>query len=50
MTPEAYALTAQTALAAAERVLSGHAQPGFLTPSLAFGADFVLSFDGVTRE
>jgi short subunit dehydrogenase-like uncharacterized protein len=50
VTPEAYALTAQTALAAAERVLAGHTRPGFLTPSLAFGADFILAFDGVTRE
>jgi short subunit dehydrogenase-like uncharacterized protein len=49
-TPEAYALTAVTALDAAMRVAAGAVAPGFQTPSLAFGADYVLAFDGVTRE
>lgn len=48
--PETYTLTAQTALAAAERVLGGDAKPGFQTPSLAFGKDFILEIDGVERE
>ena len=48
--PEAYTLTARTAVAAAERVLAGGAYAGFRTPSLAFGADFVLGIDGVSRE
>ena len=34
---------------AAERVLAGEAKPGFQTPSTAFGADFILEFDGVRR-
>ncbi len=48
--PEGYALTAMTALAIAERVLSGDAPPGFQTPSRAYGADFILEMDGVRRE
>jgi len=49
-TPEGYALTAVTALDAAIRVAAGEAPPGYQTPSLAFGADYVLTFDGVARE
>jgi short subunit dehydrogenase-like uncharacterized protein len=49
-TPEGYSLTAQTGLAIAKRVLAGDFKAGFQTPSLAYGADFILSFDGVTRD
>lgn len=49
-TPEAYTLTARTALVAGLRAAAGDAPPGFQTPSRAYGADFVLGFDGVTRE
>jgi short subunit dehydrogenase-like uncharacterized protein len=49
-TPEGYTLTARTAVLAAERVLKGEAKPGFQTPSLAFGADFALEAEGVSRE
>ena len=48
--PEAYTLTALTAVAALDKVLAGSATPGFRTPSLAFGADFVMEIDRVTRE
>jgi short subunit dehydrogenase-like uncharacterized protein len=48
--PEGYALTALTAVAAVERALAGHAPPGFQTPSLAYGADFILEIAGVVRE
>jgi short subunit dehydrogenase-like uncharacterized protein len=48
--PEGYTMTAHTAVAAAERVLAGGATPGFRTPSLAFGADFILGIEGVARE
>ncbi len=48
--PEGYTMTARTAVAALARTLGGGARPGFRTPSLAFGADFVLSIAGVTRE
>ncbi|GAB4581733.1 MAG: saccharopine dehydrogenase NADP-binding domain-containing protein [Anaerolineales bacterium] len=49
-TPEAYSTTALTALAAAAKVLAGHAKPGFQTPAKAFGADFILEMEGVKRE
>jgi short subunit dehydrogenase-like uncharacterized protein len=48
--PEVYGFTALTAVAALERVLAGEAKPGFQTPSLAFGPDFVLGLPGVRRE
>ena len=47
--PESYALTVQTALAAVGKVRAGAARPGFQTPSLAFGKDFILEIEGVTR-
>jgi short subunit dehydrogenase-like uncharacterized protein len=49
-TPEGYTLTAMTALEVVRRVLAGDCKPGFQTPSLAYGADFVLQMTGVTRE
>ena len=49
MAPESYALTVQTALRAVEKVRAGGARPGFQTPSLAFGKDFILEIEGVTR-
>ncbi|RBP03557.1 short subunit dehydrogenase-like uncharacterized protein [Roseiarcus fermentans] len=48
-TPEGYALTTATALDAAVRVAGGTVEPGFQTPSRAFGPDYVLEFAGVTR-
>jgi saccharopine dehydrogenase (NAD+, L-lysine-forming) len=48
--PDGYAFTAITALAAANAVLEGKAPPGFQTPARAFGADWVLGFEGVARE
>lgn len=48
--PEAYAFTVRAALAAVQRALDGGAAPGFQTPSTAFGADFVLDINDVTRE
>lgn len=49
-TPEAYHLTAQAALRAVEKVLSGTVVPGYQTPARLFGADFILEFEGVTRH
>ena len=49
VTPEGYAFTALSALTVVEHVLAGHGRPGFRTPSLAFGPDFVLGIAGVTR-
>jgi len=48
--PHAYTLTALTAVAAVEKVLAGGVPTGFQTPSLAFGADFVMEIEGVHRE
>ncbi len=47
--PEGYAFTALAALALAEKVLDGEAVAGFQTPAKAFGPDFVLDIEGVTR-
>ncbi len=49
-TPEGYTLTALTTLGVAERVLAGQAPAGFQTPAKAYGADFILEFEGCTRE
>ncbi len=49
-TPEGYTLTAATGLAIAKRAAAGDVKVGFQTPSLAYGADFILGFDGVRRE
>lgn len=48
--PEGYTLTAKTAVTIAEKVLAGQLKAGFQTPSLAYGADFILSIEGVIRE
>lgn len=45
--PEGYTFTAESALACAQRVLSGGVAPGAWTPSLAFGAGFAASLPGV---
>jgi short subunit dehydrogenase-like uncharacterized protein len=42
--------TARAALTAVRRVLAGDAPPGYATPALAYGADFALESEGVTRE
>jgi short subunit dehydrogenase-like uncharacterized protein len=47
--PEGYTFTMLTALAAVTRVLDGDAPPGYQTPSLAYGPDFVLQVPGVKR-
>ncbi|MEP6691523.1 MAG: saccharopine dehydrogenase NADP-binding domain-containing protein [Gemmatimonadaceae bacterium] len=41
--PDGYTLTAQTAVATARRALDGDAPLGFQTPSLAYGADLILT-------
>jgi short subunit dehydrogenase-like uncharacterized protein len=49
-TPEAYNLTAQTSVEIMARILNEDLKPGFQTPSLAYGPDFILGFDSVERE
>ena len=56
-TPEGYSLTALATVEIMERILSGGPssssgqgfKSGFQTPSLAFGPDFVLGFNGIER-
>ncbi len=49
--PEGYTLTAMTALESVKRVLADKSfkSSGFLTPSLAFGSDYITNFAGVKR-
>ena len=47
---EAYTLTAWTAIEIVRRAASGGVVAGYQTPSTAFGADFILTFTGSTRE
>ena len=49
-TGEGYSLTALTGLEIARRVAGGEFKPGFQTPSLMFGPDFILDFPNVRRE
>jgi len=42
--------TTITALGAAQKALNGGAKAGYQTPASAFGKDFVLEGEGVTRE
>jgi len=49
-TPDGYSLTAMTAVEIARRVAAGDTRPGFRTPSMAFGGDFILGFAGCRRE
>jgi short subunit dehydrogenase-like uncharacterized protein len=48
-TSHSYPLTALASLAVVERVLAGVAPVGYQTPAKAYGADFVLDIEGVTR-
>lgn len=47
--PEGYSLTALATVEIMERVLAGDFKPGFRTPSLAYGSDFILNFEGAER-
>jgi len=49
-TPEAYNCTALITVELMKRVLNNDLKPGFQTASLAYGADFILQFDGVKRD
>jgi short subunit dehydrogenase-like uncharacterized protein len=49
-TPEGYTCTALTTVEIMQRILNGEYKTGFQTPSLVYGADFILQFDGVKRE
>ncbi len=49
-TPNPYALTAEAAVSAAERVLGEGTPDGFQTPASALGTDFALELAGTERE
>jgi len=49
-TREGYTFTAQVTVEIMKRILSQDYKIGFQTPSNAYGADFVLQFEGVQRE
>jgi short subunit dehydrogenase-like uncharacterized protein len=49
-TPEGYAFTIMSALAAVERLLADPARPGSFTPAGYLGADFVTSIPGVVVD
>jgi len=48
-TPEGYAFTVLSALAAVERLLASPKRPGSFTPSKFFGPEFVTTIEGVER-
>ena len=48
-TPEGYTCTAFTTVEIMKRILEDDFKPGFQTPSRAYGADFILQFEGVER-
>ncbi|WP_226011625.1 saccharopine dehydrogenase family protein [Halomicrobium salinisoli] len=47
-TPDAYVVTVQGSLNAAERVLAGEAGAGYQTPAGAFGPEFALDIEGTS--
>ena len=49
-TPEGYTCTALTAVEIMKRILKNEVKTGFQTPSLAYGSNFIMQFDGVRRE
>ncbi len=49
-TPNGYSLTAATAVEIACAAAAGRIDPGFQTPSLALGKDFILTIDGCYRR
>ncbi len=48
-TREGYSFTAQATVEIMKRILSSDYKTGFQTPSLVYGPDFVLQFDGTKR-
>ena len=47
-TREGYTLTAESGVTAILKVLGGRLAPGAYTPSMAFGANYVLELEGTT--
>jgi short subunit dehydrogenase-like uncharacterized protein len=49
-TPEGYTLTAQMSLVIASRICGGELEPGFQTPSTAYGKDLILELAQTERR
>jgi short subunit dehydrogenase-like uncharacterized protein len=49
-TPEGYTCTALTTVEIMKRILDGDFKTGFQTPSMAYGANFILQINRVKRE
>lgn len=47
--PNAYALTAKTALLITEKTLAGNFKTGYQTPAMCYGADLILEIHGTER-
>jgi len=47
--PNAYLLTAKTAMLITEKILKGNFMPGYQTPAMCYGEDLILEIAGVTR-
>jgi short subunit dehydrogenase-like uncharacterized protein len=47
--PNAYLLTAKTALLITEKILAGNYKPGYQTPAMCYGADLIQEIPGVER-
>lgn len=50
ITPEGYTCTALTTVEIMKRILNGECKAGFQTPSLAYGKDFIMQFQGIQRQ
>jgi short subunit dehydrogenase-like uncharacterized protein len=48
--PQIYRVTASLVTAIADRVVGGDSTPGYRTPALQFGSDFITSIDGCVLE
>lgn len=49
-TPDGYTLTMLTGWDITRRVLAGERSPGFVTPAMQFGPDYICTIEGVERE
>ena len=50
VTPEGYTCTTLTTVEVMKRILKNDLKIGFQTPSLAYGSNFIMQFEGVRRE
>jgi short subunit dehydrogenase-like uncharacterized protein len=50
ITPEGYTCTALTTVEIMKRILRNEVKTGFQTPSLAYGSNLIMQFEGVRRE